>query len=141
LGQNDLVSRSSPIQVPGTAWPKDRKKFTIGNDIVAAVKTDGTLWSWGSNAYGGLGHNNRTSRSSPTQIPGTNWDTVSGSSKTFYATKTDGTAWGWGNNQIVYGGFPLEIPGVNRSSPIQIPGTDWAYIRSTLRNTFATKNI
>ena len=38
-----------------------------------ATKTDGTLWAWGSNSYGGLGQNSRINRSSPTQIPGTGW--------------------------------------------------------------------
>ena len=43
-----------------------------------ATKTDGTLWAWGSNTYGGLGQNNRTNLSSPTQIPGTNWTVTRG---------------------------------------------------------------
>ena len=38
-----------------------------------AQKTDGTLWAWGRNEAGQIGVNDRTRRSSPTQIPGTNW--------------------------------------------------------------------
>ena len=45
---------------------------------MAAIKTDGTLWGWGSNTYGRLGQNNTTKYSSPVQIPGTDWDDVSG---------------------------------------------------------------
>ena len=87
-----------------------------------------------------MGHNDNVNKSSPTQIPGTTWSTVSGSyGNIIFATKTDGTAWGWGANQAYAGGFPLEVPGVNRSSPIQIPGTDWTYIRSTRRNTLSLK--
>ena len=41
-----------------------------------ATITDGTLWTWGSNAYGQLGHNNQTKYSSPVQIPGTNWSAI-----------------------------------------------------------------
>ena len=81
------------------------------------------MWSWGYNSYGGLGHNNQTSYSSPKQIPGTNWAVVS---QSYYAvamaTKTDGTLWGWGNNA------PGQVGVNNRtrySSPIQIPGTNW----------------
>ena len=35
-----------------------------------ATKTDNTLWAWGAGAYGKLAQNDTTSRSSPTQIPG-----------------------------------------------------------------------
>jgi alpha-tubulin suppressor-like RCC1 family protein len=42
-----------------------------------AIKTDNTLWSWGSNGYGKLGLGNTANRSSPTQIGAlTNWLTV-----------------------------------------------------------------
>ena len=43
---------------------------------MGAVKTDGTLWTWGYNEGGNLGHNNRTNYSSPKQVPGTNWSRV-----------------------------------------------------------------
>ena len=49
-----------------------------GSVEMIAVKTDGTMWSWGSNTYGGLGHNDKTNRSSPTQIPGTSWTSTGG---------------------------------------------------------------
>ena len=39
-----------------------------------ATKTDGTAWSWGASEFGSIGNNeNTTERSSPVQIPGTNW--------------------------------------------------------------------
>ena len=59
---------SSPVQIPGTTWSTDK--------IFASrygIKTDGTLWSWGSNDEGELGQNNRTTYSSPIQIPGLTW--------------------------------------------------------------------
>ena len=71
LGLNQADTHiSSPTQV-GTesTWA------TIGQDhAVIAVKTDGTLWTWGSGGYGADGQNNLTSYSSPTQVPGTNWN-------------------------------------------------------------------
>ena len=36
----------------------------------------GSLWAWGNNDRGQLGQNDRTKRSSPTQIPGSNWDVL-----------------------------------------------------------------
>ena len=35
---------------------------------MVAVKTDGTLWSWGRSDKGQLGHGNTTDRCSPVQI-------------------------------------------------------------------------
>ena len=35
------------------------------------------LWSWGSSATGQLGQNNTTYYSSPVQIPGTSWSSIS----------------------------------------------------------------
>jgi hypothetical protein len=43
------------------------------------IKTDGTLWSWGYNAYGQLGDDSIVSKSSPVLsfAGGTNWKQVS----------------------------------------------------------------
>jgi len=126
LGQNQSgpTKVSSPVQIPGTTW-----KYVTGGSAdfaTAAIKTDGTLWAWGGNNFGPLGQNNRTSYSSPVQIPGTTWDKIDGGASVFIATKTDGTLWSWGYaNQ---GNLGLNAQGANasRSSPTQIPGT-WAY--------------
>ena len=73
LGQNDTTSRSSPVQVPGTTW---KDVLSLGPRSYGATKTDGTLWTWGQrNDRGELGLNDVVDRSSPTQVPGTAWDT------------------------------------------------------------------
>lgn len=81
---------SSPIQTiaGGTNW----KQISIGGTNVghsAAIKTDGTLWAWGSSLNGQLGRNDRTSISSPAQTvaSGTNWkllDTYTNSTVAVY---------------------------------------------------------
>ena len=74
-------SRSSPVQLPGTTW----SDIMVGSSLMAATKTDGTLWTWGSaGGKGYLGLNDANAyRSSPTQVPGTNWtmDNVVGSTR------------------------------------------------------------
>jgi alpha-tubulin suppressor-like RCC1 family protein len=36
-----------------------------------------TLWAWGSGSVGRLGQNDTTKFSSPVQIPGTTWSSIS----------------------------------------------------------------
>ena len=54
------------------------------------------MWGWGRNDNGGLGLNNVVDYSSPTQIPGTNWEGASQGGNETLAIKTDGTMWSWG---------------------------------------------
>ena len=126
LGVNDTTQRSSPVQVPGTTW----NKLIGGHSLYyasGAIKTDGTLWVWGRNNDGILGQNNLTKYSSPVQIPGTTWDTVSAGVACLGATKTDGTLWTWGNNNL--GRLGLNQPvSTKYSSPVQVPGTTWTKI-------------
>ena len=124
LGLNDVAKRSSPTQVPGTTWSYATSSANYNTSF--AIKTDGTLWSWGANYYGLRGVNNGTESarvSSPVQIPGTTWRSIDAGFKgTAIATKTDGTMWAWGNNTAGELGVN---DAVVRSSPVQIPGTDW----------------
>ena len=70
------TARSSPTQIPGTTWTSNIAGGQAGQ--FAAVKSDGTLWTWGANSSGNLGQNDTTARSSPTQIPGTKWEKMGG---------------------------------------------------------------
>ena len=125
---NSPARLSSPTQIPGTNWSTG--EFALGGDryVVRALKTDGTLWTWGFNGNGQLGQNNVVHYSSPIQIPGTQWKSVntsSSSNQSFvggFCTKTDGTLWVWGSNNEGRLGLNDVI---NRSSPYQIPGTNW----------------
>ena len=123
-------SVSSPIQL-GTETTWDTVSFG-GNDSAGcmAIKTDGTLWSWGQNEKGTLGHNSNVDYSSPVQVSGTTWKWVNYAGEDYIlAIKTDGTLWRWGGNPVGAGGDNL--PGTSparRSSPVQVgTNTTWAY--------------
>jgi len=122
LGHNNTTNYSSPVQVPGNNW--DYVVGTRGTRSKLGSKTDGTLWAWGDNDKGLLGQSESgpAQRSSPTQIPGSTWSTVIGSTSTtsFAATKTDGTLWAWGYNNV---GQLGQNSRTDYSSPVQI-GSD-----------------
>ena len=118
--------RSSPAQVPGTDWVTDKGGYYATGSAIAAIKTDGSLWTWGSGSQGQTAQNDEVSRSSPIQVgTDTNWNKIGGGGSHFIATKTDGTLWVWGNNDS--GNDGKGALGLNNmieySSPIQL-GTD-----------------
>lgn len=125
LGHNNAIYYSSPKQIGSlTSW----SKIAISRaQSVKAIKTDGTIWSWGAGTVGMLGLNSTTPISSPTQIgSGTSWSSVSGGSYHFMALKTDGTLWAWGVNS--YGQLGMNNTN-NSSSPVQIGAdTNWASV-------------
>jgi alpha-tubulin suppressor-like RCC1 family protein len=64
-----------------------------------AIKTDGTLWAWGANAYGQLGLGHKDDTTVPTQVgKERGWKRVSAGKLHTFAWKADGSLWGWGNN-------------------------------------------
>ena len=136
LGLNDVgISRSSPTQVGAlTTW----SKIAAGRNHSLAIKTDGTLWSWGYNAYGELGQNDRVNRSSPVQVGSdTNWSNIDGGANHSMATKTNGTLWLWGKNN--YGQLGLNDR-VYRSSPVQVGAlTTWSKIDAGFGSSLAIK--
>jgi alpha-tubulin suppressor-like RCC1 family protein len=138
LGDNSITHRSSPVQTisGGTNW----KQVSAGGYHTTTIKTDGTLWLWGSNAYGQLGDNSITHRSSPVQTisGGSNWKQVSGGFRHTVAIKTDGTLWLWGRNNF---GQLGDNTATNRSSPVQTVagGTNWKQVSNDVVHTAAIK--
>jgi len=140
LGHNNTTQYSSPVQVGSdTTWSTTKNKFGGTAYSVVAIKTDGTLWSWGYNNFGQLAQNNTTSYSSPIQIPGS-WATVSKPPRYMQAAiNTDGELWMWGTGG--YGQLGQNQNGDNHqySSPVQIPGTTWKLVCGGSQMVHATK--
>ena len=126
LGLGNTTNYSSPKQVgAGTTWASIPSYGGRSRWAGAAIKTDGTLWTWGGGSYGTLGHGNTTSYSSPKQVgAGTTWAKIANFYTGFLAVKTDGTLWAWGGNgygQLGQGNT------TNRSSPVQVGAlTNWS---------------
>lgn len=122
------ASKSSPVQIGTlTNWSTSKTKLAAQEVTGMAIKTDGTLWTWGLNSEGEVGDGTINSRSSPVQIGTlTNWSVLGSSQFSGNAIKTDGTLWGWGYNTTAQ---PCvgDNTGANRSSPVQVGTlTNWA---------------
>ena len=135
---------SSPTQIPGTTWDGGEYKMDSSDGGMGGIKTDGTLWTWGSNDDGVSGQNDGSSNarySSPVQV-GTDatWDIISFGKNNAGAIKTNGTLWVWGlSNES--GCLGLNEGGVVRkSSPTQVGAdTTWSNVFAGGLRTLATK--
>jgi alpha-tubulin suppressor-like RCC1 family protein len=130
---------SSPIQV-GTA--NNWKSVSSAVYHKAALKTDGTLWTWGKNSQGQLGNGNNDNTNPNNYIPtqvgtASDWKSVSAGSSFNIALKFDGTLWSWGLNNYGQLGDGTTI---NKYSPIQIGiANNWIVISTYGTSCFAIK--
>ena len=139
LNQAEGVRYSSPVQLGSdTTW----SRCYVGYEEVSAIKTDGTMWGWGANSKGQLGQNNTTHYSSPVQVGSdTTWAKHYTGANSISAIKSDGTAWVWGANPDGQLGINLgEHPGA-RSSPTQLPGTNWNDVSNIYVSYIWSKNL
>ena len=136
LGLGDTVSRSSPVQIGAlTNW----SQITSGNTQgTYAIKTDGTLWSWGKGAFGRLGLGNTTYYSSPKQVGSlTNWLSVSAGEYYAAAIATSGELYTWGINTSGQLGLNNTTA---KSSPTQVGSlTTWSKVSAAYNSCLAVK--
>ena len=101
LGNNDTADSSVPVQEnsASTDWASIAS-LVSGSSL--AIKTDGTLWGWGSNSDGelGLNVNNTTDILVPTQeyTKATNWKNSALGDSHGVAITTDNTIYSFGDN-------------------------------------------
>ena len=140
LGNAAITDRTTPVTTfaGGNNW----KQVGCGQIHTAAIKTDGTLWTWGSGSSGELGNAAITNISTPvtTSTGGTNWKQVAGAGRNTAAIKTDGTLWTWGlANEGQLGNAVI----TNRSTPVTTfaGGTNWKQVSCGFYHTAAIQSV
>lgn len=115
------------------------QSVSIGDFHSAAIKADGTLWSWGNNGLGSLGIGNTIDSSDPVQVgTDTDWKLIAVGDFHTLAIKNNGTLWAWGWNQ---NGQIGDGTTTDRNSPVQIgTDTDWKSVSALYASSSALKN-
>ncbi|MBF0553721.1 MAG: RCC1 repeat- and reductase domain-containing protein [Nitrospirae bacterium] len=123
LGNQSTASTSSPVAVVGNHSFRIALAGGITSEgFCAGLKADGSLWTWGDNAYGQLGNNSTTGTSSPVAVTGNHsFISFSIADRTIIGLKADGSAWGWGYNNFGCLGTQANVGG-NYSSPVAVVG-------------------
>jgi len=124
----DPIYVKTPIQYDSTtSWIAVGTQHT--QSTIYVIKSDGSMWTWGSNMNGqtGLGYTNPSSVSVPTQLGSSSWTAVSTGFSHTLAIRTDGALFHWGSNNYGQAGQSSTSP-FNYSSPIAIGTSSWAAV-------------
>ena len=127
LGINSTLPRRLPAQVLGQygiGYIDDVVDIETGREFSVALKSDGTVWSWGENYFGNLGDGTTDDKLLPVQVHGvddvgflSDVVKISASQHHTIAIKSDGTLVAWGRNncgQLGDGSF------IDRYYPVQV---------------------
>lgn len=122
LGDGTKSGRKTPVQVlknPATGEVLSSVvAIAAGRDHSLAVLSDGTVWSWGSNAKGQLGNGTKVSSSTPVQVQGISDAVDVGAGRSYsHAVLSDGSLLAWGYN---YNGQLGEGTKSDRLTPVPV---------------------
>ncbi|MFI6294720.1 RCC1 domain-containing protein [Nonomuraea sp. NPDC050790] len=85
-----------------------------------ALRSDGTVWTWGNNEKGQLGDGTTVNRLTPVRVNGLNGVVrIAAGLSHSLALRDDGSVWTWGENQM---GQLGDGTAVNRSTPVRVSG-------------------
>ncbi|GAB6043855.1 RCC1 domain-containing protein [Endothiovibrio diazotrophicus] len=115
------TTATTPVQVYGLS---DVVAVSAGSAFSIALKSDGTVWAWGSNNYGQIGDSTTTDKSVPIQVEGlSNVTAIDAGGSFALALKGDGTVWAWGSDHDGQLGDGYDTHRYSYSStPIQVTG-------------------
>jgi RHS repeat-associated protein len=136
--RGDRTAKTNSSTITSTAFDQANRltSATTSPKVIAvadgashslALKSDGTVWSWGLNTNGQLGNNSTVQSLVPVQVSGlTNVTAISAGASHSLALKSDGTVWSWGlntngqlgNNSTVQSLVPVQVSGLTSVTAI-----------------------
>ena len=128
------VHRGNPTHIErGTGWAY----VSAGANHTMAIRDDGTLWGWGSNANGRLGDGTTTDSLEPIRIGTyTDWISVSAGNSHTIGMRSDNSLWVWGNNaqgQLGTGATEGSLV------PVHLPGQTWRQVSAGNQHTMGIR--
>jgi alpha-tubulin suppressor-like RCC1 family protein len=135
LGKNNTTTLTSPSALGADTW----LKVAAGDAHSLAVKSDGTLWSCGDNAFGQLGLNDTTDRDEFAQVGvDTDWADVFCGREFSVAVKANGDVYTCGRNEAGQLGL---ADTTNRDEFEQAgSGSTWIHVGTSEYNLLLVKN-
>ena len=103
LGDGTTTTRLTPVRVlgvGGVGYLSGVAKVAAGASFTLALKSDGTVYGWGTNLEGELGNGNKTTSLTPVQAGVSNITDLAAGYWLSLALKSDGTVWAWGQNDM-----------------------------------------
>ena len=138
LGDNSIVSRSSPVSVVGGIL--DWVGASAGGTHSLGVRANGTMMAWGYGNDGRLGIGVTGIRSSPVVVAGGIADWVVAEAGGFHSTgiRANGTLYAWG---AASGGRLGDSSTADKSSPVLVSGgfTDWVGVSAGGQHNFGLR--
>jgi alpha-tubulin suppressor-like RCC1 family protein len=106
LGDGGTTSRklAGQVKTANNSFLTGIVAIAAGDNFCVALKSDGTVWAWGSNASGQIGIGSTTNQKFAVQVKLSGGAALSGiteitcGSAHVATLKSDGTVWAWGSN-------------------------------------------
>jgi len=136
LGAGGGGTQLRPIQVcdtgqtsPCSAWLSGVTAIAAGLDFSVALKSNGTVWTWGHNTSGQLGDTTQITENAPVEVCAngqtskpcsaflTGVTAIAAADGMVMALKSDGSVWTWGDNAYDQLG---DTTGQGRKAPVQV---------------------
>jgi alpha-tubulin suppressor-like RCC1 family protein len=106
LGDGGTTSRklAGQVKTANNSFLTGIVAIAAGDNFCVALKSDGTVWAWGSNASGQIGIGSTTNQKFAVQVKLSGGAALSGITEVTCGSahvatlKSDGTVWAWGSN-------------------------------------------
>jgi RHS repeat-associated protein len=106
------------VTLHADSWQMTTVGIAAGQSQALALRSDGSVWTWGTNQVGEMGISNLTGSYFPLRVPGVSGVTgIAAGWQHSLAVENNGTVWAWGDNS---GG---ELGNANSNSAVPVPVT------------------